>query len=207
MLQTAYLGRTLGKSILRMAGALAGALLALAFIAIFIQERAALITAYALLTGLIIYAEQVSEHPYALVFVLLSVGMITFHSINDPQNAFSEAVSWVSGNALGIAIVLFMHGVLWPHTGRKELRAAARRRSCKASRGCSPSRWQRCPGEQAQAKPASREATLTEIHQLENRLISALAPCGWRSALRRAIRIGSSGSGRLCRPDGAASVA
>ena len=54
MLQTTYLGRTLGQSILRMAGALAGSLLALALIAIFIQERAALITAYALLTGLII---------------------------------------------------------------------------------------------------------------------------------------------------------
>ena len=53
------------------------------------------------------------------MFVLLSVGMITFHTINDPQNAFSEAVSWVSGNALGITIVLFMHGVLWPHTGEK----------------------------------------------------------------------------------------
>jgi hypothetical protein len=119
MLQTTYLGRTLGRSILRMAGALAGSLLALALIATFVQERVALITAYALLTGLIIYLEQESEHPYALLFVLLSVGLITFGSIDDPENAFSTAVSWVSGNALGIAIVLIMHGVLWPHTGEK----------------------------------------------------------------------------------------
>ena len=119
MLQTAYLGRTLGRSILRMVGALAGALLALTLIATLAQERAALLTAYALLTGLIIYLEQESEHPYALLFVLLSIGLITFASIEDPENAFSAALSWVSGNALGITIVLLMHGVLWPHTGEK----------------------------------------------------------------------------------------
>lgn len=119
MLQTTYLGRTLGRSILRMIGALVGALLALALIATLVQERAALITAYALLTGLIIYLEQESEHPYALLFVLLSVGLITFGSIDDPDHAFSAAVSWVSGNGLGITIVLLMHGVLWPHTGEK----------------------------------------------------------------------------------------
>ena len=175
MLQTAFLGRTLGRSILRMAGALAGALLALAFIAIFIQERAALITAYALLTGLIIYLEQVSEHPYALVFVLLSVGMITFVTINDPQNAFSEAVSWVSGNALGIAIVLFMHGVLWPHTGEKSFEQQLKTFMQGLSR-LFALKMAALPQEARQHDPASREATRTEIHQLENRLIGALAP-------------------------------
>ena len=119
MLQTTYLGRTLGRSILRMAGALAGSLVALTLFSTFVQERAALIAAYALLTGLIIYLEQKSEHPYALLFILLSVGLITFGSIDEPENAFSKAVSWVSGNALGITIVLIMHGVLWPHTGEK----------------------------------------------------------------------------------------
>jgi uncharacterized membrane protein YccC len=175
MLQTAYLGRTLGRSILRMAGALAGALLALAFIAIFTQERAALITAYALLTGLIIYAEQVSEHPYALVFVLLSVGMITFNTINDPQNAFSEAVSWVSGNALGVTIVLFMHGVLWPHTGERSFEQQLSTFMQGLSR-LFALKMAALPQEARERDPASREATLTEIHQLENRLMGALVP-------------------------------
>jgi uncharacterized membrane protein YccC len=192
MLQTAYLGRTLGKSILRMAGALAGALLALAFIAIFIQERAALITAYALLAGLIIYLEQVSEHPYALVFVLLSVGMITFHSINDPQNAFSEAVSWVSGNALGIAIVLFMHGVLWPHTGEKSFEQQLKTFMQGLSR-LFALKMAALPQEARQHDPASREATLTEIHQLENRLMGALAP------LRLALGIAARDTDRFIR--------
>jgi uncharacterized membrane protein YccC len=192
MLQTAYLGRTLGRSILRMAGALAGALLALAFIAIFIQERAALITAYALLTGLIIYAEQVSEHPYALVFVLLSVGMITFNTINDPQNAFSEAVSWVSGNALGVTIVLFMHGVLWPHTGERSFEQQLSTFMQGLSR-LFALKMAALPQEARQHDPASREATLTEIHQLENRLMGALVP------LRLALGIAARDTDRFIR--------
>lgn len=192
MLQTAYLGRTLGRSILRMAGALAGALLALAFIAIFIQERAALITAYALLTGLIIYAEQVSEHPYALVFVLLSVGMITFNAINDPQNAFSEAVSWVSGNALGVTIVLFMHGVLWPHTGERSFEQQLSTFMQGLSR-LFALKMAALPQEARQHDPASREATLMEIHQLENRLMGALVP------LRLALGIAARDTDRFIR--------
>src|SRR5919106_2656807 len=191
MLQTAYLGRTLGRSILRMAGALAGALLALAFIAIFIQERAALITAYALLTGLIIYLEQVSEHPYALVFVLLSVGMITFVTINDPQNAFSEAVSWVSGNALGIAIVLFMHGVLWPHTGEKSFEQQLATFLQGLSRLFALKMAALPLVEPEQAKP--HEEAMAEIRELESRLISALAP------MRLALGIAARDTARFIR--------
>lgn len=189
MLQTAYLGRTLGRSILRMAGALLGALLAMAFIATFIQERAALIAAYALLTGLIVYAEQVSEHPYALLFVILSVGLITFNTIDDPQNAFSEAISWVSGNALGIAIVLFMHGVLWPHTGESSFE----RQLTTFTQGLSrlfALKMAALPMEGHQ--PPSQE-TLSEIHQLESRLIAALAP------LRLALGIATRDTERFAR--------
>jgi uncharacterized membrane protein YccC len=192
MLQTPYLGRTLGRSILRMAGALVGAVLALAFVATLVQERAALIAAYALLTGLIIYAEQISEYPYALLFVLLSVGLITFATIDDPQNAFSEAVSWVSGNALGIAIVLFMHGVLWPHTGEKSfeqqlktfMQGLARLVALKMAA---------LPQAARQQDRQSQEATLTEIHQLESRLMAALVQ------LRLALGIASRDTGRFVR--------
>ena len=192
MLQTAYLGRTLGRSILRMAGALVGALLALAFIATFIQERAALIGVYALLTGLIIYLEQVSEHPYALLFVLLSVGLITFNSIDDPQNAFREAVSWVSGNALGVTIVLFMHGVLWPHTGEKSFEQQLK--TC--TRGLArlfALKMAALPQEARQQDARSREATTAEIHELESRLVAALVQ------LRLALGIASRDTDRFIR--------
>jgi uncharacterized membrane protein YccC len=192
MLQTGYLGRTLGRSILRMAGALIGGLLAMAFVATFIQERAVLITAYALLTGLIIYAMQVSEHPYALLFVGLSVGLITFASINDPQSAFSVAVSWVSGNALGVAIVLFMHGVLWPHTGEKSFEEQLKT----FMQGLShlfALKLAVLPQEARQHDVQSRQATMTEIHQVESRLVAAL------SQLRLALGIAARDTDRFIR--------
>jgi hypothetical protein len=192
MLQTAYLGRTLGRSILRMAGAVAGAVLALAFVATFVQERAAMIAAYALVTGLIIYAEQVSEHPYALLFILLSVGLITFNTIDDPQNAFSEALSWVSGNALGVTIVLFMHGVLWPHTGERSFEQQLRTFLQGLAR-LFDLKMAALPQEARQHDPSSREAIMIEIHQLENRLMGALVP------LRLALGIASRDTERFIR--------
>ncbi len=192
MLQTAYLGRTLGRSILRMAGALAGSMLALAFVAIFVQERALLIGAYAIVTGLVIYAEQVSEHPYALLFVLLSVGLITFGTIYDPQNAFSEAVSWVSGNALGVAIVLFMHGVLWPHTGESSFEQQLRTYVQGLSR-LFALKIATLPQEARQHDRASQEAVVTEVRELENRLMAALIP------LRLALGIASRDTDRFIR--------
>lgn len=192
MLQTAYFGRTLGRSILRMAGALAGAVLALAFIATFVQERSMLIAAYALATALVIYAEQLSEHPYALLFLLLSIGLITFNTINDPENAFSEALSWVSGNALGVTIVLFMHGVLWPHTGERSFEQQLRTFMQGLAR-LFTLKMAALPQEARQHDAASRAATQAEIHELENRLMGALAP------LRLTLGIASRDTGRFIR--------
>jgi hypothetical protein len=191
MLQTAYLGRTLGRSILRMAGALLGGLLAMAFVATFVQERATLIAAYALLTGLILYAEQISEHPYALLFVLLSVGLITFATINDPDDAFSEAVSWVSGNALGITITLFMHGVLWPHTGESSFEQQLTTFLQGLSRLFTLKMATMPLVEEEQAKP--HEEAMAEIRELESRLISALAP------MRLALGIAARDTARFIR--------
>src|SRR5918996_4268438 len=191
MLQTAYLGRTLGRSILRMAGALLGAVLAMAFIATLVQERAALIAAYALLTALIIYAEQISEHPYALLFVLLSVGLITFATINDPQDAFSEALSWVSGNALGITIVLFMHGVLWPHTGESSFEQQLATFLQGLSRLFTLKMATMPLVEQEQAEP--HEQAMAEIRELESRLIAAIAP------MRLALGIAARDTARFIR--------
>lgn len=199
MLQTTYLGRTFGRSILRMAGALAGSLVALALISTFAQERAALLTAYALLTGLIIYLEQESEHPYALLFVLLSVGLITFGSIDEPEHAFSKAVSWVSGNALGITIVLIMHGVLWPHTGEKsfeqQLRTFLQGLAHLFTLKMAGLPYSEAVSDQAQAPDRSvpEPAEPEKIRELEAHLIAALAQ------LRLALGIASRDTQRIAR--------
>ena len=192
MLQTTYLGRTLGRSILRMAGALVGSVVALTLISTFVQERAALIAAYALLTGLIIYLEQESEHPYALLFILLSVGLITFGSIDEPQNAFSTAVSWVSGNALGIAIVLIMHGVLWPHTGEKSFEQQLRT-FLQGLGHLFTLKMAVLPYAEAVPGAAPEPVELQKIRELEAHLIAALAQ------LRLALGIASRDTQRIAR--------
>jgi uncharacterized membrane protein YccC len=192
MLQTTYLGRTLGRSVLRMAGALAGSLVAMTMIATLVQERAALIAAYALLTGLVIYLEQESEHPYALLFVLFSVGTITFGTIDEPELAFSKAVSWVSGNALGITIVLIMHGVLWPHTGEKSFEQQMRT-FLQGLAHLFALKVAALPHAAAVSGETPKPVEPEQIRQLEAHLIAALAQ------LRQALGIASRDTPRIAR--------
>jgi Fusaric acid resistance protein family len=125
-----------------------------------------------------------------LLFVLLSVGLITFNTINDPQMAFHQAVSWVSGNALGIVIVLFMHGVLWPHTGEKAFEGQLKSffeglaHLFTLKMAALPHAWGVDP--QNPASPA-------EIRQLEGRLIGGLMQ------IRLALGIASRDTDRFAR--------
>jgi uncharacterized membrane protein YccC len=126
MLQQTYFGRTLARAILRMAGALIGSVVGLLVLHLLVQERALMIAVVALLAGAIIYIQQGARHPYAWLFGGFSLMLLTFGNVAQPEDAFEAAVAWVSGNALGITIVLVMHGVLWPHTGEKQFHAQLR---------------------------------------------------------------------------------
>jgi uncharacterized membrane protein YccC len=126
MLQQTYFGRTFARAILRMAGALIGSIVGLLILHLLVQERALMIAAVALLAGAIIYIQQGARHPYAWLFGGFSLVLLTFGNAAQPEGAFEAAVAWVSGNALGITIVLVMHGVLWPHTGEKQFHAQLR---------------------------------------------------------------------------------
>jgi uncharacterized membrane protein YccC len=126
MLQQTYFGRTFARAILRMAGALIGSVVGLLLLHLLVQERALMIAAVALLAGAIIYIQQGARHPYAWLFGGFSLVLLTFGNATQPEGAFESAVAWVSGNALGITIVLVMHGVLWPHTGEKQFHAQLR---------------------------------------------------------------------------------
>ena len=109
-----------------MAGALIGSIVGLLILHLLVQERALMIAVVALLAGAIIYIQQGARHPYAWLFGGFSLVLLTFGNAAQPEDAFEAAVAWVSGNALGITIVLVMHGVLWPHTGEKQFHAQLR---------------------------------------------------------------------------------
>jgi uncharacterized membrane protein YccC len=187
MLQQTYFGRTLARSILRMIGALIGSVVGLFVLHLLVQERALFILVVALLIGGVIYLQQGSRHPYAWLFCGFSVMLLTFGSATQPEGAFAAAVGWVSGNALGITIVLVMHGVLWPHTGegqfdaqlRTMLRDSARLFALKVSGPL-------------QGRPLPRE-----IGRIESGLIQAMPQ------LRLALQIAGRETGRVAalRPD------
>jgi uncharacterized membrane protein YccC len=187
MLQQTYFGRTLARSILRMIGALIGSVVGLFVMHLLVQERALFILVVALLIGGVIYMQQGSRHPYAWLFCGFSIMLLTFGSASQPEGAFATAVAWVSGNALGITIVLIMHGVLWPHTGegqfdtqlRTLLQDSARLFALKVSGPL-------------QGRPIPRE-----IGRIESGLIRAMPQ------LRLALQIAGRETGRVAalRPD------
>ncbi len=126
MLQTTYFGRTFARAILRMTGALIGSVVALLVLHLLVQERALMVAVVALLAGAVVYLQQGARHPYAWLFGGFSLVLLTFGNAAQPEGAFEAAVAWVSGNALGITIVLVMQGVLWPHTGERQFDAQLR---------------------------------------------------------------------------------
>jgi uncharacterized membrane protein YccC len=187
MLQQTYFGRTLARAILRMMGALIGSVVGLLVLHLLVQERALMILAVSLLAGVIIYMQQGARHPYAWLFAGFSLMVLTFGNVDDPEGAFEAAVAWVSGNALGITVVLVMHGVLWPHTGEKQfdtllrtiLRDTARLFALKVGGAL------------------QGEAPARQIGQIEDGLIAAMPQ------LRLALQIAGRETGRVAalRPD------
>jgi uncharacterized membrane protein YccC len=187
MLQQTYFGRTLARAILRMIGALIGSIVGLLLLHLLVQERALMILAVSLLAGGVVYMQQGARHPYAWLFGGFSLVLLTFGSADHPEGAFDAAVAWVSGNALGITIVLIMHGVLWPHTGEKQFDALLRTILHDSVRLFTLK----------VGGPLQGEAPAREIGQLENGLIEAMPQ------LRLALRIAGHETGRVAalRPD------
>jgi uncharacterized membrane protein YccC len=187
MLQQTYFGRTLARAILRMTGALLGSVLGLLVLHLLVQERALMILTVSLLAGVIIYVQQGARYPYAWLFAGFSLMVLTFGNVDQPEAAFEAAVAWVSGNALGITVVLVMHGVLWPHTGERQFNALLQTILSDSAR-------------LFRIKIVNllqSQEPLREIGQIENALIEAMPQ------LRLALRIAGHETGRVAalRPD------
>lgn len=122
MLQTRYLGSTLDKGILRVAGGLGGSVVALFVMALFPQDRFLFIATISLLTVIGIYTQQVSRYPYAWLIGIVSLVLVAFLKIvtQDPYGTFEFAVTWTSGIALGVVTILFVHGIFWPNLAGKD---------------------------------------------------------------------------------------
>ena len=97
--------------------------------------------------------------------------LLTFGNAVQPEGAFEAAVAWVSGNALGITIVLVMHGVLWPHTGERQFDALLRH---------GPARQRataHAQGQQTRSKDNHHRRKLAVLRAVLSRRCRS---CGWR---------------------------
>jgi uncharacterized membrane protein YccC len=187
MLQTAYFGRTFARAILRMTGAVIGSIVGIAVLHLLAQDRDLLVAAVACGYGLVVYVLQGSRYPYAWLFAGVSMILIALTNAAQPEAAFDGAVAWISGNIVGITIVLIMHGVLWPHTGEKPFQERLHQTLQSSARLF----------ELEVRSVLHSETAPSEMGRIEDELIRAMPE------LRLALRIAGHEAGRLAalRPD------
>ena len=126
VLQTAALGSTLNKAMLRMAGTLAGAVAGLAFVAFLAHDRVLFILGMALLTGVCVWAMQKSSHGYAWMLVVLTSAIVGWPAATNPLNTFQTSVDRVTAVTVGVILSALAQGVFWPVTASGQFERAMR---------------------------------------------------------------------------------
>ena len=116
VLQTATLGTTFKKAVLRMVGTLAGALAGLTLVAVFAHDRELFILAMALVTAVCIWKMQKSTHEYAWMLVMLTCAIVGWPTAMNPLNAFQTSVDRVTAVTVGVFLSGLAHAVFWPVT-------------------------------------------------------------------------------------------
>ncbi|MEE9175625.1 MAG: FUSC family protein [Thermodesulfobacteriota bacterium] len=114
VLNTRYLGSSVDKGVLRITGTLSGAVIALFLIGFLAQERFLFIFVVAVLNAFLFYMMQGSRYPYSWFVCAMTILIVGFGSVENPDNIFHSAVSRVSGVILGIISSLLVHGLLRP---------------------------------------------------------------------------------------------
>jgi len=114
VLNTRYLGSSVDKGVLRITGTLAGAVIALFLIGFLAQERFLFIFVVAVLNAFLFYMMQGSRYPYSWFVCAMTILIVGFGSVENPDNIFHSAVSRVSGVILGIVSSLLVHGLFRP---------------------------------------------------------------------------------------------
>jgi uncharacterized membrane protein YccC len=120
VLQTAALGSTLNKAMLRMAGTLAGAVVGLALVASFAHDRVLFILGMALLTGVCVWAMQKSSHGYAWMLVVLTGAIVGWPAATNPLTTIQTIVDRVTAVTVGVILSALTQGVFWPVTASRQ---------------------------------------------------------------------------------------
>lgn len=126
MIQQGYVGATMQRGLLRLAGGFTGAVFGLVLLALFSQDREVLIVAVALGAAVICFLFQGKTNWYAYIITIASMVLVAYGNIEHPQHVFQFTVYWVSGIAIAIVVVSVVHGVLWSPTTANVFNAGLR---------------------------------------------------------------------------------
>ncbi|NBC32338.1 MAG: hypothetical protein GVY13_06640 [Alphaproteobacteria bacterium] len=121
----ATIGQSLNKAAMRMLGTLVAAVVALALLSLFPQDRWGFLAAIALYFGICTYLAGGSRHQYfwqVCGFVCL---IVAFAAIPQPEEAFSIAVLRAQETGLGILVYSLVSVLLWPVSSRSDFHEAA----------------------------------------------------------------------------------
>lgn len=116
MIQLGYVGATMQRGLLRLAGGACGAIFGMVLLALFGQDRGLFIGAMALGVGTLVYFLQGTRNWYAYILAVASMVLVGYGQIEHPQHSFQFSIFWVSGIMLAVVIMSLVHGVLWPTT-------------------------------------------------------------------------------------------
>jgi uncharacterized membrane protein YccC len=118
-------GMMLSKSLYRVIGTIAGAILGVVLIALFAQSPELFVLALATLTGLCTVASNILTNfrAYATVLAAYTAGIVASDAINTPDQVFTIAMARASAILIGIACAIVVTSIFAPHRSAETARA------------------------------------------------------------------------------------
>ncbi|MGB3124759.1 MAG: FUSC family protein [Pseudomonas sp.] len=114
MIQKGFSASTIQTGIMRFVGGITGWLAALVLLALFSQDRVLFIVAISLAVGVVVFFMQGSRFFYAYLLGAVSMVLIGYGSVENPDGSFEFGVAWGSGILLAVVVDSLVHSLLWP---------------------------------------------------------------------------------------------
>jgi len=116
MIQKGFAASTIQTGIMRFIGGVTGWIAALLLLACFSQDRVLFIVAISVAVGVWVYFMQGSRYFYAFLIGAVTMVLIGYGSVENPNGSFEFGVAWGSAILLAVVVDSLVHSLLWPTT-------------------------------------------------------------------------------------------
>ncbi|MGB3123171.1 MAG: FUSC family protein [Pseudomonas sp.] len=114
MIQKGFSASTIQTGIMRFIGGITGWLAALVLLALFAQDRVLFIVAISVAVGVVVFCLQGNRYFYAYLLGAVSMVLIGYGSLENPDGSFEFGVAWGSAILLAVVVDSLVHSLLWP---------------------------------------------------------------------------------------------